>query len=60
MRKRITPKQVAESACVSRATIRRWADCAKLPCSRDWWGTRVFNEQAIDIAKKLAGTADLK
>ena len=57
---RLTVKDVARQSGLCVTTVRKHADSGRIPYRRDLNGWRVFNEQSIDIAKILAGTADQK
>ena len=54
--RRLFIKDVADAAGVHPVTIRRWVDEGVLPAKRDRHGWRIFNRQAVVLAKKLAGT----
>lgn len=56
---RYTVKDIAEKSGFSKDTIRRHADEGRIPCARDYNQWRVFNEQSIEVAKKLAGISVL-
>lgn len=52
---RFTVREVAKQSGFCPDTIRKHADEGRIPCTRDLNNWRVFSEQAIEIAKELAG-----
>lgn len=57
---RYTVKDLARASGLCRKTIRKYADAGRLPFTRDLNNWRVFGENAIEKAKKIAGTAEKK
>lgn len=51
---RYTVKDIAKESSFSKDTIRKHADSGQIPCARDINQWRVFNENSIKIAKRLA------
>jgi len=51
---RYTVKDIAKESGFSKDTIRKHADAGQIPCARDINQWRVFNENSIKIAKRLA------
>ena len=56
-KRRLFVSDVAEAAKLSPTSIRKLADAGKIKnMRRDYNGWRIFNEEAINEVKKLAGT----
>lgn len=52
---RLMMKDLVEKSGFCRDTVKRLADSGVLPHQRDLNGWRVFSQEALEIAKELAG-----
>ena len=53
--KRLTISDMVRETGLCESTLRKYADCGKIPHSRDANHWRVFTEASIEAARQLAG-----
>ena len=56
--KRLTISDMVRETGLCESTLRKYADCGKIPHSRDANQWRVFNEASIEAARQIAGISN--